>query len=310
MKNNENQKKTVDVQGFLQKASDIGKKGVDGVKKGVVSVVEQSKINIEQKRIKKLNPLFPEVFKSEEYHIPNMIVIVDDAVRRDEKLCEGAIGWTSKDSGMEVLYLYDESVDFSGIEFVPAVTCDAFYYVDSFDRNRYIRTDCIFSKAHEEKIAELKHIAYSLGAKRCSIEISEAYVDVNKAHRSFEETVNSSKISSTTGAEMDYHRERGDRRSGRTVIEFGENTMCQRPELKWFKHDDNIKRLIEMRCSCENPIKSECLELSGASSSTMSQKTAGSIDGVVGKANAKSKFNMSVQVEKEQQSKLIYNIEF
>ena len=310
MQNNDNSKKTIAVSDFLHKASDIGKKGVDSVKKGVVSAVEQSKSNIEQKRMKKLNPLFPEIYKSDDFHRPNMIIIVDDAVRRDEKLCKGAIGWTNKDNGMEVLYLYDEAVAFSGIEFVPTVTCDAIYYVDNFDKNRYIRTDCIFSKAHEEKIAELKYIAYSLGAKRCSIEISEAYIDINKSKRSFSETINSSKMSSKTEAEIEYRRESGDRRSGRTVIDFGENSMCQRPVLKWFKHDDNVNRLIEMRCSGENSIKSECLELSGASSSTMSHKTAGSIDNVISKLNSKSKFNMVVQVEKEQQSKLIYNIEF
>lgn len=310
MKNNENPKKNIDMQAFWNKASDIGKKSVDGVKKGVTTVVEQSKINIDQIRMKKLNPLFPDVYCSEDFHMPNMIIIVDDAVRRDEKLCNGAIGWTGKDNGMEVLYLYDEAVDFSGIKFVPAVTCDASYYVDSFDKNRYIRTDCIFSKAHEEKIAELKHIAYSLGAKKCSIEISEAYYDVKKSKKSFDETVNSGNSSSTSSMNQEMNFEHGDRRSGRTVIDFGENNLCERPELKWFKYDDNINRLIDMRCSGENSIKSERLELSGAASSTMSQKTACAIDAVVGKMNSKSKLNMVVQAEREQQSKLIYDIEF
>lgn len=50
--------------------------------------------------------------------------------------------------------------------FIPAATCDAVYYVDSFDRRRFIRLDYIFDHAHKERMAELKHIASSLGARR------------------------------------------------------------------------------------------------------------------------------------------------
>ena len=58
--------------------------------------------------------------------------------------------------------------------FIPTATCDAVYYVDSFDRNNFINVNNLFERAHEERMAELEHIAYSLGAKRCSIELSEA----------------------------------------------------------------------------------------------------------------------------------------
>ena len=306
MKNQDSNKKQVDISNFLHKASDIGKKSVDGVKKGVETVVEQSKANSDMRRLKKLNPLFPDVYQSKEFFLPNMIVIVDDAVRRDEKLCEGAIGWTAKEGGMEVLYLYDEAVELSGLEFVPTVTCDAVYYVDSFDRKRFIRTDCIFSKAHEEKIAELKHIAYSLGAKSCSIEISETNLQVKRECASLAESIGKK------GAETDISNsyKLGTQRTGRTVVEFEGSGAITVPNLKWFKHDDNIKRLIEMRCSGNNSVKSECLELSGSSSATMSSKTACSIDLAVGKINAKSKLNMEGQAENENRSKLIYCVEF
>ena len=65
-----------------------------------------------------------------------------------------------------------------------------------------------------------------------------------------------------------------------------------------------------MRTDAENSIKSEILELSGASSATMSQKTAYAIDNAVGKIGAKGGTSMNSQAEKEQHSKLIYHIEF
>lgn len=243
--------------------------------------------------------------------MPNIIMIMDDAVRRGIDVCEGAIGWLSKESGVEVLCLYDEAVEFSGVQFVPAVTCDAVYYVDSFDRNRFIRTDCIFSKAHEERMAELKHVAYCLGAKRCSIEISESSSDTQVQNKSVKFTESFKGISSTESSEQNIAQTGKSRRNGHIEVEFQGNDMLQTPKLKWFAHDDNIKRLIEMCCDGKRAVKTETLELAGSSSATMSQKTACAIDGAIGKmGGAKGNTSMDAQAAKEHHSKLLFHIEF
>ena len=291
---------------IVQKTVDTGKKVAVDTKKNVANAIEKVKNDSLAKKLKKLNPVFPEQYQSEEFNLPNMITIVDDAVRRDEKLCEGAIGWLSNNSGVEILCLYDEAVEFSKLHFIPAPLCDATYYVDSFDRNKYIRTECIFSKAHEERIAELKHIAHCLGAKRCSIEIDESVSNVQTQNRSVSanEVVYGGNTQESTESSSKHSGR--DSRNGKVEIEFEGNTNCIKPELKWFSYDDNVKRLIEMRTSNSNSIKSETLELSGASSATMSQKTAYAIDSVVGGGN----MSLSSQAEKEHHSKLIYHIEF
>ena len=291
---------------MVQKTVDTSKKVVIDTKNNVEGAIEKVKNASLLRKLKKLNPLFPEQYQSKEFNLPNMIMIVDDAVRRGNKLCEGAIGWLSKDSGVEMLYLYDEAIAFSELKFIPAPICDAIYYVDSFDRSKFIRLDCIFSKAHEEKIAELKHIAYCLGAKRCSIEINESQLDVSVQKRSA--LANESVYESHTQEimETDLKQSGCDSRSGRVEIEFEGNMDCIEPELKWFTYDDNIKRLIEMRMRNSNFIKSETLELSGASSATMSRKTAYTIDSAVGGGGV----SLTSQAEKEHHSKLIYRIEF
>ena len=164
---------------FGQKTSDKGKKAIADVQAGAAAFSEKAKQDSYLRRLKKYNPLFPDVFYSSEFNVPNMIVIRDDAERRGIDVCEGAIGWLNNESGMEVLYLYDEEILSSGLKFIPSADCDAVYYVDRFDRKRFIRTDCIFKKAHEEKMAELKHIAHSLGAKSCTIDISESDIEAN-----------------------------------------------------------------------------------------------------------------------------------
>ena len=304
-------KSTEAISGLAQRTVDFGKKTAASAKSGVSAMVEKSKIDGYARRMKKYNPLFPEQYTSESFNLPNMIMIVDDAIRRGIDVCEGAIGWLSKDSGVEVLYLYDEAVAFSGIQFIPTASCDAVYYVDSFDRNRFIRTDCIFSKAHEERMAELKHIAYSLGAKRCSIEISESSSASQSQVRSMNLAESFKGVTSKESAERSLAQKDSNVRSGHIEVEFQGNDTPRQPTLKWFAHDDNIKRLVEMCCGETRSVKSETLELSGSSSATMSQKTACAIDGAIGKiGGAKGHASMDAQAAKEHHSKLMFHIEF
>lgn len=296
---------------FAKNTADFGKKVAEDTKVGVAAMVEKSKADSYARRLRKYNPLFPEKYKSEEFKLPNMIMIVDDAVRRGIDVCEGAIGWLDNNNGIEVLCLYDEAVEFSGITFIPTAICDAFYYVDSFDRNKYIRTDCIFGKAHEERMAELKHIAYALGAKRCSVEISESSVDVHEESSEVSISEKYKDTSSKEGLEQSFVRKGSNSRSGRIEIEFEGDREVKQPTLKWFAHDDNIKYLVEMCCSGARSVKSESLELSGSSSATMSQKTAYSIDAAVGGlGGVKGENAMEKQATKEHRSKLMYYIEF
>ena len=302
------------VSGFLQKTSDLGKKTFSDVQASANAFSEKAKQDNYLRKLKKYNPLFPDVYNSDTFNIPNMIMIRDDAERRGIDVCEGAIGWLGNESGMEVLYLYDEAVVNSGITFVPTADCDAIYYVDSFDRKRFIRIDCIFSKAHEERLAELKHVAYCLGAKSCTIEISESSVEVNvskkKAAIGASGIIHGTKVSSTESAEQNTSAKNSAQLSGKVHIQFEGHNVPQRPDLKWFANDENIKRLIDFRCHGANTIKSETLQLQGSSSATMSQKTACAIDNAVGAMKVKGNSAMESQAVKENHRTLIFSIEF
>lgn len=301
------QKSKETISEIMKSTVDLGKKAAASTKTNVQALVEKTKNDSYTRRLKKYNPIFPEQYNSIEFNIPNMIMIVDDAVRRDIDVCVGSIGWLNSDSGVEVLYLYDEAVKESGLQFLPTATCDAIYYVDSFDKNKFIRTDCIFSRAHEERIAELKNIAYCLGAKHCSFEIHES----TKGSSVQKKDANISGFSSQENANQFFASQESTQRSGKVEIEFEGNNSPILPSLKWFANDDNIKRLIEMRCNQSNSIKSEVLELSGSSSAVMSQKTAYTIESAMAKmGTVKGHISMDSQAEKEHHSKLLYSVEF
>lgn len=296
----------------FQKTSEMSKKLSDTVQEKAKDLSEKNKNENYLKRLKKYNPLFPDEFYSENFNLPNMIVIVDDAVRKGIDVCEGSIGWLSNEKGMEILHLYDEEVEKCGIKFIPSPVCDTAYYVDRFDRKRFIQTDCIFSKAQEERLAELKHIAHSLGAQKCSIQISESNSIFESKRKFVEEKLSLpfAKASETATTEMSSAAKENAKISGVIEAVFEGNKEPKEPELKWFANDDTIKRLVEMRVNGINQIKSETLILEGSFSATMSQKTACAIDGAVGKIGVGGKINMECQAMKENYSKLIFKIEF
>ena len=315
MKISLDKEKTVEVfSNLIQKTSDLSKKTLSGVQAGATALTEKTKQESYLRRLKKYNPLFPDAFFSEEFNVPNMIMIRDDAERRGIDVCEGAIGWLGKEGTMEVLYLYDEAVQNSGFSFVPTADCDAVYYVDSFDRKKFIRIDYIFSKAHEERLAELKHVAHFLGAKKCSIEISESNVELNVSKKrmavSGSVQVRDERASTQERAERDSSAKNTAQRSGKICIEFEGSNTPQKPTLKWFTYDENVNKLIDMRMRGDNSIKSETLHLSGSSTLTMSQKTAYAIDNAMGSMKAKGSASMESQAVRESRSTLIFNIEF
>lgn len=298
--------------------ADFGKTAAEKAQEGAKRLADKKKDDTYQRRLKKYNPLFPDVYQSEIFNIPNMIVIVDDAVRKGIDVCEGAIGWLGETAGMEVLYLYDEAVTVSGLEFVPSAKCDEVYYVDQFDRTRFIQVNTIFEKAHNDKLAELEYVAYSLGAKRCTIELVESTEEEQqlKKKAGLKEAIRLKALTASCdeSAEQGIRRTQTRQRSGRVESNFQGSDSPKRPELKWFAHDDNIKGLIDMRCKDINSIKKKTLELMGASSATMSQKTACAIDSAVsklgGKLGVKGNVSMESQATKESRNKLIYTVEF
>ena len=306
--------------GIVQSTVDLSKKAVAGTKAGVNALIEKSKTEEKERKVKKYHPLFPDQFKSADFHIPNIIVIVDDAIRRDVDVCEGAIGWLEKENGDEVLYLYDEAIEFSKIAFIPAPVCNSVYHVHNFDRSRFIQADHIFKRSIEEKKAELRRIAECIGAKRCSIYISELTADSQANQASINVGADISEKCGKKTIELgggdvsaDYasSNKSGQMQYGRTEVEFGGFRFPKRPKLEWFAHDNDINDLINSCCTGRRRVKSMTLELAGNSSATMTKSVAGTIDGIYHKLiKFRGGASLSKEVESESQSKMIFSIEF
>lgn len=320
MKKDSTKEKINPLANIVHGTSELSKKVSDSVKNNFVAIAERVENESYMRKVKKYNPLFPEEFRNKDFCIPNIIVIVDDAVRRGIEVCEGAIGWLGTENGCEILYLYDEAVEFSNIKFVPNVACDSVYYVDNLNRNRFIKCDCIFNLNQQERLAELAHIAGSLGAKQCYVEISESIANqqVNKKKAILKEskkkptdTKKTDTLKCTEKVEFDDSSKNFTKISGRIETEFQGNSFPKKPSLKWFTNDEAICSFIDMRCRGTNTVKSHTFKIDGSSLSTMSIKAACAIDCALASIGGISgDVSMETQTRRETQSSLIFHIEF
>ena len=164
-------------------------------------------------------------------------------------------------------------------------------------------------------MAELEHVAYCLGAKKCSVKIREKIIETHQLDRHVsageEVAKEEASVEIAENVEQSVARDNKNERIGLNEVVFKGTAVPTRPNLKWFAHDDNILGLVEMCCSSSRTIKSKRLNLSGSSSATMSQKTAYSIDTAIEKlGGVKGGVSLNNQAKKESQSELIFQLEF
>lgn len=304
---------SVTVNNFLKKATIVGKKVVANLQETAIVTSDKIKEDNKLRRYRKYHPITVEEYHSAKFNIPNVIKITDDAETRNIDVCKNSIGRLVTEKGVEIFYINDEFIKTCGLHFVPAPVCDAIYHVDNFDRTRFIRIDEIFAKALEEKLAELEHIAFCLGAIRCSVEIIEENRETKDRKTNAQSNISvpiKKKISVGENVSMHNHGNSMMSSSGKITASFSGNPTPNMPRLKWFEHNDNMRNLIEMRLSEGSSIKSKTLILKGTSSTSMTQKTAAAIDAEIMKIGGSASRNVEQQAQIERNSTLIFEVVF
>ena len=278
--------------------SNFLKKTSEGIQKGAKNVSEFTQKTIHDQKMKHYNPLFKEELKSKTFKLPSVIQIVSEVSRRDVDVCEGAVGWTSTVNDVDILHVYEEYTKLCKVQFVPFEKVDAIYCADNFDKSKYINSDAIFERAMNEKLTELENIAYCLGATSCSIELieSDGQAESSRIKIGAKKTGDLDSSISTSSS---------NKQSGKNISTFSGHNNPTRPELKWFKYDENINALIDRKVADSGSVTYKVLELKGSSSATMSQKTACAIDKI-----AKCSISVEKKAVKEHSSTLIFEIEF
>lgn len=92
------------------KAEEIGETVSETAKEGLKIANQKAQDARQEIRKRYYNPLFPDQYFDEDFDRPKIVVIEDEDARKAIDVCEGAIGWLSKEAGFEVLHLYEEFV--------------------------------------------------------------------------------------------------------------------------------------------------------------------------------------------------------
>lgn len=307
-------------------------KAVNAAADVVKEVAVKTEENNTKAQLKKYNPVFPEDYSSETFSLPNMIMIVDDAVRKNIKVCEGSIGWKSNANTLEVFHLYDEAIDMSGLTFYPSAVCDSVYYVDPHNRKSFINIDYIYEKLQNQKLGELTNLAYDLGAKAYSIEVVEEISEAkNKSFKVAQEAKvkaglaekNTEKKTKKNGTEKEVDIVNGEisveanhgsvgesRRTYNANVRFSESRIPVVPELCWFKNDESILSLIKQVCSGTNTMEVCEFDFDCSKIASIQSNVAAKIDLTVKKIGGSSSVNIKKKSESEYASKIFLRLEF
>lgn len=312
-------------------ATEVGGKAIEAISNGAGAVAEAGgkaietitstaqQIHLDQLKAQ-YNPVFPEEFKADDYDLPNLIVIEDEDQRKGVEVCKGSIGWLQVE-GMEILHLYEEAVPFSGLNFYPYAVCGAAYYIDSYNRDRFINLDSYHEIVQKEKVEELGNIAHALGAKECHLEsleenITSSYsgVSCNVKEETKISSDNNKKGAATASESVSLSNEQSVNTSKSSSIIFSQkfkgSDQPQEPDLNWFKKDMGINSLIKKRCSSINDIEEYSIQIDATSSLAISVSQAAKIDAALKAAKLFFDISIESKAKTESRRKLIYHITF
>lgn len=243
--------------------------------------------------------------------LPEMINIKNRDDRTDVEGLDKAIGFDEQYDEKPIITVLSKYAKEMDIEFYPALSEDVFY-VDPFDRRRYIQIDQYFHTLEQERIEELIGVAQDLGAKYIEIAYSKenrtssgSSVDANAKVKGLPITgkASASAKDSTTSRSM-----LGVKKSMNLP-----GMDPKEPKLKHFKNDIEINSIIDRRLHKENAIKGDYrCELSFNTSSGIKASNAANVEGALKKVgvNVKGKYKVTNEVMREDSQKLMVYLKF
>lgn len=265
--------------------------------------LEQMKYENDKKR---LCPIYKEEILSDSFVLPTLVHIVDYDKRKENKACEGAVGFlTGKD--IKILNIYREFVDLLGISFYPILE-ETVYYVDPCFSNLYIKLDEYFAYLKKVRVDELTAVAQDLGAKHVEIVLKGNQKSAQN------QSASSSFGVLKVGGEISSSKTKSEFTSVEVAakIDFGGNEKPVEPKLVYFRNESDINSLIKMRLdpSNENKILSKTYSLQYGNSSGIKVSDAQKIDTALSQINCGMSRSITNEAMSENSTILEYSIAF
>lgn len=300
---------------LVGKGREAGGKAAETAVKMAHELSEKAQETRTEMLVKRYAPVFPGEYSKEGFDLPLTIAIDDEEERKGIEVCEGAMGWLDDKSGIRVLHLYHQHIALSGLRFNPVPMLGAVYYAHPFDKGQYVDLADYSDVMAAEKIAELRDVAYCLGAKRCFIEVLEERkaISTKAAKGGLKAKGKHSGQNATANASGSCR----DSVTGEYKVAKKYEFTCEgdaepvEPELRWFAHDKYLNGIISARCSeGRNTLTTERFELSASSKDALSVEAAGKIDAALGKLGADANLSVKGEVMNESRRKFRVELDF
>lgn len=278
----------------------------DTMKKGADAVMETAEENRKKMDLKALRPIFAETLDQAEFFMSKLIRITDrDKKHAESDVCQGSIGYISDKGGLDVVNIFNDSIDTFGLTFYPDTECE-FYYMNPTDRDNYISLDGYFSYMKMVRVNELQRVAQDLGAKHFRVTYKEeetSYSDTKaNAH---------ARVMKNNGADVSH--ESTEKKYSRIDI-AAEMDMAghapRQPVLKYLAKDVSVQNLVHMRMIEGTDFHSHRISIKMSNSSGIRESDAAKIDAVLKGMKVAGNATVSNEAKNESRRYLEYEIEF
>lgn len=298
-----------------EKAKDIGGRTAELAANAAQNAAEGAANEFQKAKKRYYHPVGRTEFEAPGFDMPKIIIVEDNGSRENIDVMEGAIGWKSRPAGVTVLHLYEREVERSGIQFYPHAESWSVYYVDKFG-TRYVNIDKFFDTMQDERRAELFEIAYSLGAKKCTIETYEyaKKVKVGKGSRTrnAKAEVENKDINCSDTGEMSVEALKVVERKSVATQSFKGSDAPVEPKLKWYADNAEITQLVRARCDkdSDNKIHEYHKVIKNSSCASMTANAAAKVNAILEKLDADANIDIKGEFKNEQRRFFKIDIEF
>ena len=269
--------------------------------------LDQTKRDME---LKSLRPIFEEDLDSPEFAMTKMIRVAEiDKKHAESEVCSGSIGFISEQKGVTIINIYTDKADLYGLAYYPDKESEI-YYVDPYDRDRYVALDDYFHYLKVARVNELQRIAQDLGARHFRVTYKEDLKAEIENHQKAGFKGNQKKYKANEAVEV----ERSMSEKSSSTIEIAAEMECIghdpiEPKLVYFQKDDSIKNLIRLRMS-DNTVKHQKFSLYCSQSSGIRVNDAAKIDAALTAMKYSAKASVTERAQNEARRYFEYEIDF
>ena len=288
-----------DVKALADDAKDKAAEAVQDLKNTAINLLNE-------RELKNLRPIFSVSLTDPDFSTKKIVNISERSKRYAEKeVTKGSIGYLSEYKDVEVVNIFEDSVDAFGLSFYPNSDYGV-YYADPIDKNKYIAVERYFSYLANARVSELQRMAKDLGAKHFKIIYREVHKEKIDKNDHVKLKLIKKKDASANQREFEHKYQDGQIAAELTFL--GQDPV--RPNLAYLKNEPDLNELIEMRMGEGNKVTHKNISVKFIDTCGIKKTDAAKIDTVLKGLKLDAGLSFESEVNNESMRYFEYEIDF